>query len=605
MAGKSYAAEAFDSADVVLTNSPFKAAADRNTDYLLSLEPDRFLHYFRTEAGLDARAAAYPGWESADEGAGRCLGHYLSALAIDYRATADPRLTQKIDYLIDQLAEIQKANGGGYLGAEKNGKLFWADLKKGNQNALKKHRVPWYIQHKMFAGLRDVWLMTGNAKAKSILLNLGDWAIAETASLDDAGMQTMLEQEHGGMVEVLADLYGITRDEKYLTLAKRFVHHKVLDPLAAGRDDLPGLHANTQIPKLIGTARLFELAHDPADQKTAEFFWNTIVNHHTYANGGNSDNEHFGPPDQLGNALGDASSETCNTYNMLKLTDHLFRWEPRVACADYTERALFNHILASSGPAPGNFTYYVPMKPGHYRTFSKPFDSFWCCVGTGMENQTKYNQFIYYHDDAGIWVNQFIPSKLDWKDRGVTIEQTTDYPKMGKIDLAITTDKPTRFAIRLRYPAWAATGASVTVNGTPIANITAPGTYVAIDRTWSTGDKIEYVLPMSLRTEPLLGDPNRVAVFYGPLLLAGQLDPIPPDKQLLGDSPGSKGADPAVPDLPVAGKSVTAWVRPVTGKPMTFETFGDAVPGMTLLPFYESSTRRYTVYWHTVARAGT
>jgi DUF1680 family protein len=595
----SLAAEPFDPADVRLLDSPFKAAADRNTDYLLSLEPDRFLHYFRTEAGLAANAPAYPGWESANEGAGRCLGHYLSALAQQYRSTGDLRLKQKIDYLVDQLAEVQAANGDGYLGAEADGKIFWADLRSGNADALKKHRVPWYVQHKMFAGLRDACLLAGNPKAKQLLMRLGGWAIAETARLDDRGMQKMLEQEHGGMVEVAADLYGLTKDPKYLDLARRFVHHKVIDPLAAGRDELAGLHANTQIPKVIGAARLFELTGEAADRRTAEFFWTRVVDHHSYANGGNSDGERFGPPDQMQNALGIDTSETCNTYNMLKLTDHLFRWDPQVKYADYTERALFNHILASSGPEPGNFTYYVSMKPGHYRVFSKPFDSFWCCVGTGMENQAKYNNCIYYHDADRVWVNQYIPSKLTWKDRGVVIEQTTDYPASGSIRLAVGCEAPTRFSLNLRYPAWAPAGATLAVNGVPVAPSAGPGSFVSIDREWKNRDRVQFVIPVALRTEPLAGDPHRVAIFFGPVLLAGQLDAVAPTQQLLGDSPRTGGPDPAVEDLPVGAKPVDRWVRHVHGKPLEFEFTGTGMPAIPLVPFYAAAGRRYTVYWKT------
>lgn len=588
----------FDLRDVQLLDSPFKAAMDRNAAYLLLLEPDRFLHYFRTEAGLPARAPAYGGWESPNEGAGRSLGHYLSALSLQYRASGDPRFKQRIDYIVDQLAQVQAANGIGYLGAEAHGKQFWADLAAGNPNALKKYRVPWYVQHKMFAGLRDAWLLAGNAQAKQVLIRLSDWAINETASLNDAQFQTMLEQEHGGMREVLCDVYAITGDKKYLDLARRFYHVKVIDPLMQQQDDLAGLHANTQIPKVIGEARWYELTGQTDHRRAAEFFWDRVVHTRSYANGGNSDNEHFYPPDQLASHLGLTTSETCNTYNMLKLTDHLFQWDPRVEYADYAERALFNHILASCGPSPGNFTYYIPMKSGHYRAFSEATASFWCCVGTGMENHTKYGQFIFYHDADSLYVNQFIPSQLTWGGMAVRLE--TDYPRSGKIDLTIGGNPPQKLRLRIRYPAWAASGLTISINGTPLPITATPGSYVTIERNWKGGDRVELNLPLALRTEALPDDPHRVAVFFGPLLLCGQLEPIDPSQQLLKDSPQSGGKDSAAPTLLVGDRPVEQWIAPVAGAPLTFATHNAGLAeDLQLVPFYEQTGRRYMVYWET------
>ncbi|HEY2588246.1 MAG TPA: beta-L-arabinofuranosidase domain-containing protein [Tepidisphaeraceae bacterium] len=593
------AVQAFDLRDVKLLDGPFKAAKDRNGQYLLSLEPDRFLHYFRTEAGLPPKAPAYGGWESPNEGAGRCLGHYLSALSLQYRATGDDRFKRRIDYIIDELALIQAANGNGYLCAEENGKQFWADLAAGNPNALKKHRVPWYIQHKMFAGLRDAFELAGSDKAKQVLIRLADWAISVTAKLDDAAFQTMLEQEHGGMREVLCDVYAITGEQKYLDLASRFYHRKVVDPLPNGQDDLPGLHANTQIPKIIGEARWYELTGEPEHQRAARFFWDRVVHGQTYANGGNSDGERFGRAGLL--HLSNTTSETCNTYNMLKLTRHLFEWEPRVEYADYAERALYNHILASLGPAPGNFTYYVPMKSGHFRTFSEPAGSFWCCVGTGMENHTKYAQSIYYHDAHSLYVNLFIPSELSWN--GLTVRQETDYPVSGRVSLTLSGRMPASLALRLRYPGWAGKGLTIRVNGEPVQVTSLPGSYATIDRPWKSGDRVEMDLPLSLRTEPLAGSPDRVAVLYGPLLLCGQLAPVDPQQELLGDNPTSGGDDPAVPALSVAGRPVEQWIVPVPGAPLTFQTHDAGLPAeLTLVPFYKQTGRRYVVYWSTAHR---
>ncbi len=432
----------FDLRDVKVTDGPFQAAMDLNARYLLSLEPDRFLHYFRAEAGLQPKAPPYGGWESPTTGAGRCLGHYLSALSLQYRASGDQRFKGRIDYTVSQLADCQEANGGGYLSAQAHGKEFWANLAAGNPEALKQFRVPWYIIHKLFAGLRDAYQLGGSEQAKRVLVALSDWAIAVTARLDDHGFQSMLEQEYGGMREVLADVCAITGDHKYLDLANRFRQAAFEGPLAEEHDRLAGLHANTQIPKVIGSARVYELTGEPRDLRIAEYFWREVESRHTYAIGGNSNGEHFHAPGKLSDQLGVASAETCNTYNMLKLTRALFTFDPQAAYADFYERALCNHILASQDPEQGMFAYYLSLKPGHFKTFSTPFDSFWCCVGTGMENHAKYADSIYFHDAAGLYVNLFIPSQLIWNQKGLLVKQETRYPQDGSVRLTFSCAAP-------------------------------------------------------------------------------------------------------------------------------------------------------------------
>ena len=595
------AVQPFDLADVRLLDSPFLAAMNRNAEYLLQLEPDRFLHYFRTEAGLVPKAEAYRGWESASEGAGRCLGHYLSALSLQYRASGDQRFKDRIQYIASELAACQAANGNGMLSAEAGSKRFWGELASGNSDALKKHRVPWYIQHKMFAGLRDAYQLAGVTPAREVLLRLSDWAIDVTHALSDAQFQSMLEQEHGGMCEALADVYAITGNVKYLKLAERFEHRKVIDPLARGEDQLAGLHANTQIPKLIGVARLYELTGDASDRKTAEFFWHRVVESHSYANGGNSDDERFDAPNALAAHLRVRTSETCNTYNMLKLTRHLFQWEPKAEYADYYERALYNHILASVGPGPGNYTYYMAMKPGHFPVYSSPIDSFWCCVGTGMENHAKYGDSIYFHHDDQLYVNLFIPSELTWAERGMKLRLETRYPNDGQVRLTISCDKPALATIHVRYPKWAPAGMSVSVNGAAMTVDAQPSSYFTIDRTWKSGDVLEWTLPLTLRTEALPDDRNTVAIFYGPLLLAGKLAPLTAEHQLLHDSPASGGADPTVPELSVGAKPVDQWIVPIPGQAVTFQTRDAGMNSeLTLVPFNQISHDRYTVYWHLV-----
>ena len=343
-------AEAFDLADVTLLDSPFKQAMERNRAYLLRLEPDRLLHYFRVNAHMKPKAPSYGGWESPTTGAGRCLGHYLSALAMQYRATGDEAMKQRIEYVVEDLAVCQAAGGDGMLSAQAGLREAFSRLAAGRADALKTERVPWYIQHKIFAGLRDAYLLAGSAKAKAVLLKMADWTCDVTNGLSDTQFQTMLETEFGGMQEVLADIYAFSGKARYRDLARRFHHHKAEGRIAGGRDDLAGTHANTQIPEFIGAARLYELTGNVRDCELAEAFWDRVANHHSYVNGGNSDHEHFQESDQLSRNLSPLTAETCNVYNMLKLTRHLFAWQPKVAYADFYERALYNQILASQDP---------------------------------------------------------------------------------------------------------------------------------------------------------------------------------------------------------------------------------------------------------------
>ena len=579
----------FDLRDVELLDSPLRDAQRLNADYLLSLDPDRLLHYFRVEAGLPPRAPAYGGWESPTTGAGRCLGHYLSAVSAAYRATGDDRFRQRLRHTVAELSACQHANGDGCLSAQRNQRQFWADLRAGHPDALRKHRVPWYVQHKLFAGLRDVVQVADVEPdtAKAVLVRLGDWAVDVTAKLDDAGFQRMLEQEHGGMREVLVDLCQMTGDRKYLVLADRFEHRAVTAPLAVGTDALAGLHANTQVAKIVGSAATHALTGDDRELAVARTFWHAVVDHHTYANGGDSDDERFGPPDRL--TLGTATSETCNTYNLLKLTRRLITFDPRPAYGDYYERAVYNHLLPAVGPGPGQFCYYTPTAGGHARPFSRPTDSFWCCVGTGMENPTQYPLGVYFHDARDLWVNLFTPSRVRFGD--LTVTQQTGYPEDGRVTVTVHAAEPTAMALRLRIPPWA-TGA--TVDGRPVP----PGGYAVVDRTWAGDASVTVDLPLPLWTEPLSGDPATVAVFRGPLLLAGQLSPVDPAAELLGSSPAvPKGADPVFP-IAVGDRPVTDWLRPVDGRPGTFRTRDAGLPAdVDLVPLYRLGSYRYQLYW--------
>lgn len=446
---------------VQLLDSPFKLAMERNAKYLLTLDADRLLHNTRRYAGLQPKAPLYGGWEARGI-AGHSLGHYLTALAQQYAATRDARFKERLNYIVSEMAECQKAYGDGYVGALPPLELkTMRDFQKGIVEPSSAFNfkggawVPWYTQHKVLAGLKDTWTLGENAQAREITLKLADWMDTITRSLTQEQMQRMLGVEHGGMNETLADIYALTGDKKYLDAARRFHHEAIMNPLVAGRDELAGRHANTQIPKIIGEARLYEVANDQNGRQIAEYFWERVVHHHSYVIGGNSENEHFGPPDQLSHHLGPATAETCNTYNMLKLTRHLFKWQPKAEYFDYYERALYNHILASQDPQQGMFVYFMTLKPGHFKTFSTPDNSFWCCVGSGMENHTKYNESIYYHSDDELYVNLFIPSRLMWQEKGITLEQVTSYPRENTTELRFTTQKWLPLALKIRCPQWA------------------------------------------------------------------------------------------------------------------------------------------------------
>ena len=597
----------FDLADVRLLPGPFQQARARDTTYLLSLESDRLLHNFRTEAGLDAKAPIYGGWENSGV-AGHIGGHYLSAVSMDYRATGDPRLKQRVDYIVGELALCQEKNGNGYVSAIPGGKAMFADVAAGKGNGVHRGWVPWYTMHKLLAGLRDAYLYTGNAQAKDVLIKLSGWVIAMTANLSDEQWQLMLTQEHGGMNETLADVYAITGDQKYLDVSHKFYQKSVLDPLTRREDDLTGLHGNTQIPKLIGLARLYELTGDAKDRVAAEFFWDRVVNTRSYVIGANTDGEHFDAPGKLSAHLSPSTAETCNTYNMLKLTRHLFQWTASPQYADYYERALYNHILASQDPARGMMTYYVSLKPGHFRTYSSPTESFWCCVGTGMENHVKYGDSIYFHDADSLYVNLFIPSEIRWHDKGLTVRQETQFPERDTTRLTLTCAQPVTANLKIRYPSWAH-GIQVSVNGKAQTVAAVPGSYVTVPGHWKSGDRVDITLPMHLHSEAMPDDANKIALLYGPIVLAGQLGDTgmtPPIPYAVGDQGAYFGVpDPPVPVLVTEGdRPLDTWIKPVAGQPLTFQTIGAGRPNdVTLKPFNTTYFSRYTVYWDTFTPA--
>jgi uncharacterized protein len=583
-------AYAFNLRDVRLLNSPFKNAMEKDAAYLLTIEPNRLLHRFYENAGLPTKGDVYGGWES--EGlSGHTMGHYLSACSMMYASTGDIRFFDRVNYLVDQLAICQAARKTGYVGAIPKEDSIFGKVERGEIKTtgfdLNGGWSPWYTVHKLMAGLVDAYLYCDNKNALGIAVKMADWTGHILQNLNDDQLQKMLACEFGGMNDVLVNIYSVTGNKKYLGLSYKFQHKAILGPLAAGKDPLPGKHSNTQIPKMIGCARRYELAADSNDKKIAENFWDIMVHHHTYVIGGNSDNEYLAEPDKLSDFLSENTCESCNTYNMLKLTRHLFCWHPTSMLADYYERALYNHILASQNPENGMMCYFVPLHMGTQKQFSDSFNTFTCCVGSGMENHSKYTESIYYEGkDGSLYVNLFIPSILNWKEKGTKIEQDSNFPNSDTIEFTISNKVSTDFAIRIRKPWWAKNGLSITVNGAVFTNTKEENGYLLIKRKWKNGDKIKLLMPLSLYTERMPDNPSRVAFLYGPLVLAGDL--------------GNKGIND-IHDVPVflnSSQDITDWVKPVANQPLTFKTVNTGKPfDVVLTPFYKNYKNYYSVYW--------
>ncbi len=580
----------FDLKDVrLLDGSAFKNAMDKDGAYLLSIEPGRLLHRFYLNAGLPTKGDVYGGWES--EGlSGHTLGHYLSACSMMFASTGDIRFKEKVDYIVDELEKCQLARKSGYVGAiPKEDSIFWKvqnGIIKSSGFDLNGGWSPWYTVHKVMAGLTDAYLYTDSQKALFIVLKMGDWTESILNNLDDVQLERMRKCEYGGMNDVLTHLYEITGEKRYLTLSYKFHDHFVLDELAKQVDVIQGKHSNTNVPKAIGCARRYEFTGDEKDKTIASYFWETMVKNHSYVIGGNSNYEYCGPTGKLNDRLSDATCETCNTYNMLKLTRHLFSLGPNSGLTDYYERGLYNHILASQNPQSGMMCYFVPLRMGTKKEFSDPFNTFTCCVGSGMENHSKYTEGIYSEGkDGSLFVNLFIPSELNWKAKGVQIQLKSDYPQDGKVDLIVKSSKKEKFTIKVRQPGWAKTYMKFSINGRASTVTKNPNGYWEITQTWNNNDVLSFEVPMSLRAESMPDNPNRIALLYGPIVLAGQLgkempDPIFGTTVLLTDD-----------------KNVSDWTKRDQNR-FEFVTTNVAKPAdVTLIPFYETYDQYYNVYW--------
>lgn len=597
---------------VRLLESPFLEAQNRDIEYLLAMEPDRLLAPYLEEAGLESRAQNYGNWESSGLN-GHIGGHYLSALSLAYAATGRQDVHDRLQYMLNELQRAQKENGNGYLGGVPGSDELWQQIAAGDIRAdgfgLNGAWVPWYNLHKVFAGLRDAWFYAASEQARDMLVALADWADALVAELSDEQLQDMLRAEHGGMNEVFVDVAAITGEARYLALARRFSHRQILDPLLAKEDRLTGQHANTQIPKAIGFERIAAFADDPNWHAAAEFFWNSVVDERSVAIGGNSVREHFNDKHDFGPMMREIEGpETCNTYNMLRLTGLLYRQDPKPGYVDYYERALYNHILSSQDPVTGGLVYFTPMRPQHYRVYSQVDEGMWCCVGSGIENHVRYGEFIYARDRDTLIVNLFIPSRVDWPEKGVVLRQENRFPDESKTRFVFEADAT--LTLKLRYPAWATTDRpAVAINGELLDVRARPGSYIELAREWKRGDTVSVELPMAIDVERLPDGSDYFAILFGPIVLAARTAPFDnehldylADDSRMGHIPsGPMCPQEQVPVFVAASPDFARHIERVGDDELRFRFTGgagvEALQDKELIPFFRLHRSRYMIYW--------
>ena len=573
------AVQPFDLTQVTLRDGPERTAQEADRRYLHALDADRLLLNFRRNAGLPAPGRPLGGWEAPDcELRGHFVGHYLSACALMSRSTGDKALRAKADAMVAELAKCQRALGGQYLSAFPAS--FFDRLEAG-----KPVWAPYYTIHKIMAGLVDMYQDCGNRQALQVAENMADYFKKRTDKLTDVQMDRVMSNEFGGMANVLYDLYAIRHRPADLALAHRFDQASFLGPLALRHDDLTNIHANTHLPKILGAARRYELLDDTDYRTVVTYFWDRIADHRSYATGGSNKAEFWGDPDDLAQTLVGNNQETCTTYNMLKITQHLIRWTADPRYADFYERAYFNGILPAQRPDTGMMIYYLPLAAGNVKNWGTPDDSFWCCYGTGVESFAKLGDSVYFHDADGLYINLYVPSEVRWPQKGLRVTQQTRFPEEPGSSFLIHAARPTAMALHLHVPYWA-NGYRVTVNGAPARVTARPTSYAVVRRVWKDGDTVRVVTPMRLHTQAMPDDPTMQAVMYGPLVLAGVMDagtPLAPDQKTTGFLRETTG-DPS------------AWLKPVPGQPLTFRTVGQA-HDVTFVPLDRIIDQKFGVYW--------
>ena len=617
---------------VRLTGGPLKEHQDADIRYLLELEPDRMLAYYRKVAGLTPKAEPYDGWDGGGRNlTGHIAGHYLSAISAMYAATGDKRFKDRVDYMVNEFKAVQDKNGDGYVVALENGRKSFGALKNGEIKAaafdLNGEWSPWYTLHKTFAGLRDAHRHTGNPTALAVEARFAGWAESVLKPLDDRQVARMLNTEHGGMNEVLADLSVDTGDTRWMALSRRFEHHAFTDALARHQDNLAGKHVNCQIPKLIGSASRYEHTGDATDLLTASFFWDRVAQHHSYATGGQGLDEYFGLPDQLSRRVDGRACESCCVYNMLKLTRRLFSFRPDVSYADFHERMLFNHALASFDPGGVRMSYMVPVGHAEQQEYQQMFEDFTCCMGTGMENHALHGEGIYYESPDTVWVNLFAASTAELQ-HGVHLTMETDFPDGEHATIRVAGRAARPFTLAIRRPGWAGDRFAIAVNGEqivvpPIASLRPggaggrdlglddgtppPSSFIAIERAWKAGDVVGLTMPKTLRLEPTPDDRAVAAILWGPLVLAGDLGPrreehehvAPPDAPALvaGDRPIEEWVIPCCHPEGSDGSASGVGGFLVKGVARRIAAPNESTGDLSLTPFYRTHARTYSVYF--------
>jgi DUF1680 family protein len=585
-------AQGFFAGEVKLLNGPFKESQEAEGRVLLSHDVDRLLAPFVIASGGKPKQPIYNGWEtSVLPGVG--LSFYLSGISRMYMSTGNKEYADRLNYILNELDACQRRNGDGYLLGTTGGKnIFFRIEKEGRFPDFgfwgRGEAEPYYSLEKLMSGLRDAYRVTNNPKALQISIGIGNWLAKHMSHISDATLQDLMWVEYGGMNWVLADLYADTNDKRFLELSNRWQDSITVVQMTQGKDVLNGKHDNTQFPKMSGLAARYPYSGNPNDLTGARFFWDMVVNHRSYATGGSSESEHFGPKDSLHHKLTPFTEENCNEYNMLRLTKLLFEIEPKVEYANYLERTLFNHVLSAQNTDNGQLCYFLPLMPGTQKKYDHA-DQFSCCTASGQDSYTRHAEYIYSHTASALYVNLFIASEVNFKEKGFSLRQETNFPDGDISKLTVSCANPEKIDLVVRNPYWANNSVSIQLNGKKQKIAASKDGYFHIQRAWNNWDVVEIKLPMIVRTESMPDDKNTVALFYGPILLAADLSAKQADELVKDD---------IAPALVPGQLSIDKWLLPSGNAPLTFTTTVSKPEQVHVVPLFRKRLGEYSVYWN-------